>query len=172
VPELSRRARGFGTWAMLRQFGRAGIAELVERGCPIAAAWRPPSPRAGRRAGRPVVLNQFMVRFGDDDAATLATVERVQADAIAFIGAATWRGRWVMRVSVSSAATIVPDWDGEVTVAAVTRGQVIARLARRKQSSQFLSSRKPRRGCPGPRGCVNAVPAAPGSRLYASLRPG
>jgi glutamate/tyrosine decarboxylase-like PLP-dependent enzyme len=65
----------------------------------------------------PVVLNQFMVRFGDDDDATLATVERIQADAVAFVGAAQWRGRWVMRVSVSSAATTLAD--GEVTVAAV-----------------------------------------------------
>jgi hypothetical protein len=65
----------------------------------------------------PVVLNQFMIRFGDDDAATLATVARIQADAIAFIGAATWRGRWVMRVSVSSASTTAKD--GEITVAAV-----------------------------------------------------
>jgi glutamate/tyrosine decarboxylase-like PLP-dependent enzyme len=118
VPELSRRARGLGTWAMLRQYGRSGIAELVERGCRIAQLM------AAALAAEPgvelvceVVLNQFMVRFGDDDAATLATVERIQADAIAFIGAATWRDRWVMRVSVSSAATT--DRDGEITVAAV-----------------------------------------------------
>jgi glutamate/tyrosine decarboxylase-like PLP-dependent enzyme len=118
VPELSRRARGVGTWAMLRQFGRAGIAELVERDCAIA---RDMAAALAREPGVAlvceVVLNQFMIRFGDDDAATLATVERIQADAVAFIGAATWRDRWVMRVSVSSAATTAED--GEITVAAV-----------------------------------------------------
>ncbi len=31
VPELSRRARGFAAWAMLRHLGRAGIAALVEQ---------------------------------------------------------------------------------------------------------------------------------------------
>jgi hypothetical protein len=31
VPELSRRARDFATWAMIRQLGRAGVAEMVER---------------------------------------------------------------------------------------------------------------------------------------------
>jgi glutamate/tyrosine decarboxylase-like PLP-dependent enzyme len=118
VPELSRRARGVTTWAMLRQFGRAGIAELVERGCRIAHDMATALAREpGIELVADVPLNQFMVRFGDDDAATLATVERIQADAIAFIGAATWRGRWVMRVSVSSAATM-PE-DGEVTVRAV-----------------------------------------------------
>jgi glutamate/tyrosine decarboxylase-like PLP-dependent enzyme len=118
VPELSRRARGLGTWAMLRQYGRSGIAELVERGCRIAQSMATAlAAEPGVELVCEVVLNQFMVRFGDDDAATLATVERIQADAIAFIGAATWRGRWVMRVSVSSAATT--DRDGEITVAAV-----------------------------------------------------
>ena len=118
VPELSRRARGVGAWAMLRQFGRAGIAELVERGCRIAGTMAAAlSQEPGIELVADVPLNQFMVRFGDDDAATLATVERIQADAIAFIGAALWRGRWVMRVSVSSAAT--REEDGEITVAAV-----------------------------------------------------
>jgi glutamate/tyrosine decarboxylase-like PLP-dependent enzyme len=36
VPELSRRARGFATWAMIRALGRHGIAEMVERHCRIA----------------------------------------------------------------------------------------------------------------------------------------
>jgi glutamate/tyrosine decarboxylase-like PLP-dependent enzyme len=118
VPELSRRARGVTTWAMLRQFGRSGIAELVERGCQIARSMATAlAEEPGIVLVCDVPLNQFMVRFGGDDALTLATVERIQADAIAFIGAATWRDRWVMRVSVSSAAT-TPE-DGEVTVRAV-----------------------------------------------------
>ena len=33
VPELSRRARGFATWAMIRQLGRSGIAEMIGRHC-------------------------------------------------------------------------------------------------------------------------------------------
>ncbi len=118
VPESSRRARGFATWAMIRQLGRSGIAELVERNCATA------SRMAARLAQAdsvtlitPVLLNQFMVRFGDDDARTLATIARIQADAVAFIGGSLWRGRWVMRVSVSSVAT-TPE-DADVTVDAV-----------------------------------------------------
>jgi len=33
TPEFSRRARGFATYAALRQLGRAGVADLVERCC-------------------------------------------------------------------------------------------------------------------------------------------
>ncbi len=37
VPEASRRARVFPIWAALRQLGRRGVADLVERHCALAA---------------------------------------------------------------------------------------------------------------------------------------
>jgi glutamate/tyrosine decarboxylase-like PLP-dependent enzyme len=121
VPELSRRARGFAAWAMIRQLGRQGIADMVAGHCAIAKHM---AERLAAVPGValvcPVELNQFMVCFGDGDAAdalTLATVKQVQEDAIAFIGSALWRGRRVMRVSVSSVATTMADAD--VTVDAV-----------------------------------------------------
>ena len=120
APELSRRARGFATWAMLRQFGRAGIAEMVERCCALAARMAAAiAAEPGCALVCPVELNQFMIRFGDDDEATLATVARIQADNVAFVGAAQWRGRWVMRCSVTSSATDAAAADA--TVASVLR---------------------------------------------------
>ena len=124
VPELSRRARGFSAWAMMRRLGRSGIALMVDDDVRIAQAM------AQGMAAIPGVsvlnqpeLNQFMVRFGADrgdaegDRLTQATVERIQHDAIAFMGTALWRGRLIMRVSVSSIATT--DEDGRITVDAV-----------------------------------------------------
>ena len=112
VPELSRRARGFATWAMMRQLGRAGVAEMVEGCCLIAGQMAGAiAAEPGASLICPVELNQFMIRFGADlgdqagDAATLATIRHLQADAVAFLGPAQWRGRWVMRCSVSSIAT-------------------------------------------------------------------
>ena len=102
VPELSRRARGFATWAMLRHLGRSGIAEMVDRHCRCA---RLIAERVAAEPGiavlNDVVLNQAILRFGDDDAKTLATIARLQADGIAFAGGGRWRGKWVMRISVS-----------------------------------------------------------------------
>lgn len=110
VPELSRRARGFPAWAMIRQLGRRGIAEMVERHCRIAAEM---SARIAAEPGvaliMPPELNQFMLRFGDSDAATRAVIARVQEDAVAYIGGADWRGDWVMRASVSSGATTLDE---------------------------------------------------------------
>ncbi len=116
VPELSRRARGFATWAMIRQLGRSGVADMVERCCALAAEMAGRiAAEPGARLVCPVELNQFMIRFrgeagaGAGDDLTLETVRRVQQDGVAFMGPAQWRGEWVMRVSVTSAATTATD---------------------------------------------------------------
>jgi glutamate/tyrosine decarboxylase-like PLP-dependent enzyme len=109
VLELSRRARGFATWAMIKHLGRTGIVELVEGHCRAARAI------AERLAADPAVeivndvqLNQVLVRFGkqaavaEGDRLTRATIARIQQDGVCFAGGATWRGREVMRISVSS----------------------------------------------------------------------
>lgn len=124
VPELSRRARGFAAWAMMRRLGRSGIAEMVEKDVRIAGIL------AAGMASIPGVtvlnqpeLNQFMVRFGAQgdelggDRYTLATVDQIQRDAQAYMGSAQWRGRWVMRVSVCSIATT--EEDAAITIDAV-----------------------------------------------------
>ncbi len=109
VPELSRRARGFATWAMIRHLGRHGIREMVERHCAVAARMADvlrTEPSIG--IVNDVVLNQVLVRFGADaeaetgDALTRRTIARIQADGALFAGGALWRGRQVMRLSVIS----------------------------------------------------------------------
>jgi glutamate/tyrosine decarboxylase-like PLP-dependent enzyme len=118
VPELSRRARGFATWAMIRHLGRAGIAALVQGHCNLAARF---AERLVREPGvyvlNDVVLNQVIVRFGTPevdqtaDRLTCETILRVQADGTCFAGGARWRDRWVMRLSVISAPTGEADID-------------------------------------------------------------
>ena len=124
VPELSRRSRGFAAWAMMRRLGRAGIAQMVDEDVRIAQYL---ARGLGEINGVTVInqpeLNQLVVSFGagsdpaECDCLTLATVERIQQDAVAFMGAALWRGRWVMRVSVCSIATTTEHAD--ITIAAV-----------------------------------------------------
>ena len=109
VPELSRRARGFATWAMIKHLGRKGIAAMVEQDCRVAEAMAN-RLRADNAIAieNDVVLNQFLVRFGADqpddvaDDLTGRTIAKLQADGVAFAGGAKWRGRQVMRVSVTS----------------------------------------------------------------------
>jgi glutamate/tyrosine decarboxylase-like PLP-dependent enzyme len=112
APEASRRARAFPMYAALRQLGRRGIADLVERDCALAARI------AERLAAEPgvaivcdVVLNQVLVRFGDDDAATEAVIERVQRDGTCWLGGTVWHGVAAMRISVSGWQTTEDDAD-------------------------------------------------------------
>jgi len=120
VPESSRRARGMATWAAIRQLGSSGVAELVERCCALASRFAAQlSAVEGIEVANEVVLNQVLVRFGDDDATTDRVITAVQRSGECWMGSTTWRGRRLMRISVSSWATT--DDDVDRSVAAVVR---------------------------------------------------
>ncbi len=133
-PELSRRARGFAVWAMLKQLGRSGVAQMVENDVAVAQEMAAGMAAIdGAELVCTVELNQFMIRFGgavslaEGDRLTLATVEQIQRDAVAYIGPSLWRGQWVMRVSVCSIVTTRED--GQITVAAVSDAWAKVRAA-------------------------------------------
>ena len=118
VLESSRRARGFSTWAALRELGRTGVADLVERCCAHARRFaRELSATEGVTVVNDVVLNQVLVRFGDDDDQTDRVVGAVQAGGECWMGATTWHGMRLMRVSVSNWRTT--EADVERSVAAI-----------------------------------------------------
>ncbi|MFC0097301.1 pyridoxal phosphate-dependent decarboxylase family protein [Micromonospora marina] len=119
--ESSRRARGLAVWAGLRELGRDGVAALVERCCALARRFADGLTAAGFEVVNDVVLNQVLVGFGDD-ARTDRVVAAVQADGTCWAGGTTWRGRRLMRISVSNATTTEADVDRSVAA--------IARLAR------------------------------------------
>jgi glutamate/tyrosine decarboxylase-like PLP-dependent enzyme len=109
-PEFSRRARGFPIYAAIRALGRDGIAGMVERCCDHAARF------AELLGAEPdveilneVVLNQVLVRFGNDDELTRATVAAVQEDGICWLSGTVWQGQAAMRISVSSWRTTEDD---------------------------------------------------------------
>ncbi|MEK1894951.1 MAG: aspartate aminotransferase family protein [Rhizobium sp.] len=112
VPELSRRARGFATWAMIRHLGRSGVEALVDRACDAATGMALAlAGEPGITIGNDVLLNQVIVRFGADlppeqaDELTKRTIGALQHEGALFAGAATWRGRQVMRLSVTNYQT-------------------------------------------------------------------
>jgi glutamate/tyrosine decarboxylase-like PLP-dependent enzyme len=119
VLESSRRARGFATWAALRQLGRNGVAELVERCCALARRFAEQLNGVdGMSVANDVVLNQVLVGFGDDGR-TERVIECVQESGECWMGATTWHGRRLMRISVSSWRTTEADVDR--SVAAIVR---------------------------------------------------
>ena len=115
VLESSRRARGFATYAALRELGRNGVAELVDRCCALARRFATQlDGQPGVRVANDVVLNQVLVRFGDSDDVTDRVIASVQASGECWMGATTWRGERMMRISVSSWRTTEADVDRSV----------------------------------------------------------
>jgi glutamate/tyrosine decarboxylase-like PLP-dependent enzyme len=125
APELSRRARGFALWAALRELGRVGVADLVERSCQHAASLaRELAALPGVEIMNDVVLNQVVVRFrdpagSDDDGHTRATVRRTVASGVCYPTPTVWHGVAAMRLSVSNWST--DDDDVRASVAAIRR---------------------------------------------------
>lgn len=126
-PEWSRRGRAVPTYAALRQLGRSGIAELVERTCAHARAL---VIRIGGLPGAEVVreptINQGLVRFldprsgateQDHDRRTDETISRIVASGEAFFGGTTWRGKRCMRISVCNWVTNDDDVERAVRAA-------------------------------------------------------
>jgi glutamate/tyrosine decarboxylase-like PLP-dependent enzyme len=124
VPESSRRARGFATWAALRSLGRSGVADLVDRCCALARRFAAGSDELdGVEVVNDVVLNQVLVRVGDANATD--RLERLlQDDGTCWIGATTWRGERLLRVAVSNWSTTAADVDRVVEVVGRLRAEL------------------------------------------------
>ena len=110
-PEHSRRARGFATWAAMKSLGRQGITDMIVAGCRAAleivdGAGKLPNVQVMARP----IINQGLLRFldptpgatdADHDQRTDEVAAAIRASGEAFFACTTWRGKRVMRVSVS-----------------------------------------------------------------------
>jgi glutamate/tyrosine decarboxylase-like PLP-dependent enzyme len=124
--ESSRRARGFATWAALRSLGRSGVTELVDRCCGLARRFAERlDALEGFNVVNDVVLNQVLVRVGDE-ATTNSVEQRVQEDGTCWLGATTWRGERLLRISVSNWSTTAADVDVSVEAIRSAREAVVA----------------------------------------------
>jgi glutamate/tyrosine decarboxylase-like PLP-dependent enzyme len=128
-PEMSRRARGFSTYAALRELGRNGVASLVDRCCRFAAQL---TSRIGElphaKALNTPIINQGLVRFlnpsptatvSDHDIFTDQIITAICAEGTAFFTGTTFQDRRTMRISVCNWQT--NDEDIDAIVSAVER---------------------------------------------------
>jgi len=106
--QMSQRARGVETWAIITALGRDGIADAIERSCRHAEVLATGLADAGVEILAPVVLNQALARFGDDEM-TQAVIEQVQTDGRCWAGGTTWKDKAAMRLSVSDTSTTDDD---------------------------------------------------------------
>jgi glutamate/tyrosine decarboxylase-like PLP-dependent enzyme len=110
TPESSRRARSIPVYAALRFLGREGVADLVDRCCDHAKKMAELlSVNDGIEIINDVVLNQVLVRFDDSDDISNAVTKEVQRSGVCWLGGSVFKGKAVMRISVSGWQTTVED---------------------------------------------------------------
>jgi glutamate/tyrosine decarboxylase-like PLP-dependent enzyme len=119
VPELSRRARAIPVWATLRSLGRSGVAELVDGLCERARALAEGVRLIpGVDVLNDVVFTQVCLAMGSDER-TREDGRRLMDAGTVWMTGSRWRGRDVLRISVSNWST--DDEDVERCLGALAR---------------------------------------------------
>jgi glutamate/tyrosine decarboxylase-like PLP-dependent enzyme len=119
APELSRRARGVPVYAALRSLGRSGVAALVDT---LVSNAQELAAGIAQIEGAQILNNvdftQVCVSFGDDER-TREVTRRLLQDGVVWMSGSQWKGRDVLRISVSNWST--DDNDVRVSIDAVRR---------------------------------------------------
>ena len=141
TPELSRRARGYATYAVIRELGAKGIEALVDRLCIHATAIvEGASVLPQVQVLAYPVINQGVLRFLHptnpkdetlNDKFTEGVIAAINASGEAFFQPSTFRGKRCMRVSVSGWRT--SDEDVKRTVASIDEAiKNVSQIVRRE----------------------------------------
>lgn len=146
TPDWTRRARGFAVYAAIRELGREGIADLVDRCCRFAGQLAEGfSTLPGVALVAAPTLNQALVRFMHPASAATdemhdgwndRIIELLNTEGTAFFSGSCWNGRRVMRISVVNWRTN----DEDIRQTLETAAQVLG--AQRLQYSRAHSSIK------------------------------
>ena len=104
--ELSRRALGVPSYAIMRHLGAAGIREMITRHCGLAGYLASKIAQMdGFEALNSVASNQVAIRCTDGDARTQKVLELVQENGKVYPSHGQWRGHEIIRASVIGYAT-------------------------------------------------------------------
>lgn len=102
--ELSRRARGVPSYAILRHLGKSGVREMISRHCSLAERVASTlSKESGLQVLNEVHSNQVAIACGEGaegDTLTKKVLERVQERGKVYPSHGVWQDRYIIRVSV------------------------------------------------------------------------
>jgi glutamate/tyrosine decarboxylase-like PLP-dependent enzyme len=126
APEMSRRGRALTVWAVMRALGRSGIAALVDGLCANARRFADGiADIPGATVENDVVYTQACATFGTDDR-TAQVTQRLLADGTAWMSGSRWRGKQVLRISVSNWSTTPDDVDRSLAALRRAAGELLA----------------------------------------------
>lgn len=111
--EMSRRARAIPLWAVLKSLGANGVEQLVNQLCELAEYFASQLKAAGFHVIHPVFYNQFMIDCETKEQ-TEALLQGIQQSGLCWCSGSSWKGKPIIRISVSSHATTKKDIDQSV----------------------------------------------------------
>lgn len=115
VPELSRRARGVPSYAILRHLGRAGVREMVARHCRLAQRIATAlAAEPGLHILNAIHSNQVAIACGtgpQGDSQTMRVLDIVHQRGRVYPSHGEWAGRKIIRASVIGYAVQEADAD-------------------------------------------------------------
>lgn len=115
TPELSRRARGVPSYAILRHLGKSGVREMVKRHCQLAErVAKGLSAEPGLHVLNEIHSNQVIVTCGDGvhrDELTLRVLKRVHERGNVYPTHGEWARNQIIRISVIGYAMQTEDVD-------------------------------------------------------------
>jgi glutamate/tyrosine decarboxylase-like PLP-dependent enzyme len=111
VPEFSRRARGFPVYAALRELGRRGVGDLIDRCCAHARLMAELlDADDALTVLNHVELNQVLVRIARDGRnVTNEVIAAIQREGTCWMSGTTFAGEPAMRISVCNWRTTEDD---------------------------------------------------------------
>jgi glutamate/tyrosine decarboxylase-like PLP-dependent enzyme len=101
TPDMSRRARGIDLWACLHHLGKEGVASLLNRLHEGAVFIAKHLNAIGYVIENDIHFNQVIVHAGNE-ALTREVLQKLQSSGVIWCGSATWKGRFIIRLSVCS----------------------------------------------------------------------
>jgi glutamate/tyrosine decarboxylase-like PLP-dependent enzyme len=115
TPEMSKRARAFELWAVLKYLGKEGVDELVTSLHQKAVSLSDKLKARNFRIHNEVVFNQVLVSF-DNPNQTNEALSRIQQSGECWCGGTTWNDEPAIRISICSWATTEQDIDRTVNL--------------------------------------------------------
>jgi glutamate/tyrosine decarboxylase-like PLP-dependent enzyme len=101
TPDMSRRARGIDLWACLHHLGREGLTSLLNRLHEGAKYLARHLHEIGYVIENDIHFNQVIVHAGNETL-TRRILQQLQSSGVIWCGSATWKGKFIIRLSVCS----------------------------------------------------------------------
>nr|WP_297347089.1 pyridoxal-dependent decarboxylase [uncultured Glaciecola sp.] len=101
TPDMSRRARGIDLWACLHHLGKEGLASLLNRLHEGARYLAKHLQEMGYVIENDIHFNQVIVYAGNETS-TRQVLKKLQSSGVIWCGSATWKGKFIIRLSVCS----------------------------------------------------------------------